>query len=184
MGIEPPQKIVKSPRAQGRKVMQVSTPGGGSGLKSTQKKGALARVEAIEPPSTGKKRGRPSRQDLLMREQERQEAIARGEPDPELKRKKRKPLKLNDVDSEEEAKEERKRRKREEKEEKKRLRKLEKSEDTEDTEDEKPKKKGRKKKVLNDEELAEREKERKRKYKEQREKQKEKVEKRKQYLIR
>merc|ERR1711970_236153 len=48
----------------------------------------------------------------------------------------------------------------------------------------KPKKKGRKKKVLNDEELAEREKERKRKYKEQREKQKEKVEKRKQYLIR
>merc|ERR1712013_607898 len=52
------------------------------------------------------------------------------------------------------------------------------------TEDEKPKKKGRKKKVLNDEELAEREKERKRKYKEQREKQKEKVEKRKQYLIR
>jgi len=183
--IEPPQKVVKPKGPPGRKVMQVSTPGTGpSPGKATPKKGPVARAQEIEPPSTGKKRGRPSRQDLLMREQERQEAIARGEPDPELKRKKRKPLKLNDVDSEEEAKEERKRRKREEKEEKKRLRKLEKSEDTEDTEDEKPKKKGRKKKVLNDEELAEREKERKRKYKEQREKQKEKVEKRKQYLIR
>jgi len=183
--IEPPQKVVKPKGPPGRKVMQVSTPGTGpSPSKATPKKGPIVRVQEIEPPSTGKKRGRPSRQDLLMREQERQEAIARGEPDPELKRKKRKPLKLNDVDSEEEAKEERKRRKREEKEEKKRLRKLEKSEDTEDTEDEKPKKKGRKKKVLNDEELAEREKERKRKYKEQREKQKEKVEKRKQYLIR
>jgi len=181
--IEPPQKIVKSPRAQGRKVMQVSTPGGGSGLKSTPKKGAFAKVEAIEPPSTGKKRGRPSRQDLMLREQERQEAIARGEPDPELKRKRRKPMKLNDVDSEEESKEERKRRKREEKEEKKRMKKA-KSEDTEDTEDEKPRKKGRKKKVFNEEELAEREKERKRKYKEAREKQKEKVEKRKLYLIR
>jgi len=183
--LEPPQKVVKPKGPLGRKVMQVSTPGTGySPPKGTPKKGALARMQELEPPSTGKKRGRPSRQDLLMREQERQEAIGRGEPDPELKRKKRKPMKLNDVDSEEESKEERKRRKREEKEEKKRMRKLEKSEDTEDTEDEKPKKKGRKKKILNDDELAEREKERKRKYKEAREKQREKVEKRKQYLIR
>jgi len=181
-GDEPPQQVVKTPKVPGRKVMQVSTPGG-PGVKGTPKKGAFANVEEIEPPSTGKKRGRPSRQDLALREQERQEAIGRGEPDPELKRKKRKPMKLNDVDSEEESKEERKRRKREEKEEKKRMRKA-KSEDTEDTEDEKPRKKGRKKKVFNEEELAEREKERKRKYKEARDKQKAKVEQRKQYLIR
>merc|ERR1712105_504135 len=85
-GIEPPQKVVKPKGPPGRKVMQVSTPGTGpSPGKSTPKKGPVARVQEIEPPSTGKKRGRPSRQDLLMREQERQEAIARGEPDPELK---------------------------------------------------------------------------------------------------
>jgi len=183
-GMEPPQKVVKTPKPHpGRKVMLVSTPGTGPALsKGTPRKSPVGKA-SVEPPSTGKKRGRPSRADLMQREQERQEAIARGEPDPELKRKRRKPLKLNDGDSEEESKEERKRRKREEKEEKKRLKKLA-SEDTEDTEDEKPKKKGRKKKILNEEELAEREKERKRKYKEAREKQKEKVEKRKQYLIR
>merc|ERR1712181_56879 len=106
--VEPPQKVVKTPKGPpGRKVMQVSTPGTGySPPKGTPKKGALARLQEEEPPSTGKKRGRPSRQDLALREQERQEAIARGEPDPELKRKRRKPMKLNDVDSEEESKEE------------------------------------------------------------------------------
>merc|ERR1712130_713138 len=81
--IEPPQKVVKPKGPPGRKVMQVSTPGTGpSPSKATPKKGPIVRVQEIEPPSTGKKRGRPSRQDLLMREQERQEAIARGEPDP------------------------------------------------------------------------------------------------------
>jgi len=183
--VEPPQKIVKAPRPAGRKVMQVSTPGTGTTLKITPKKGAVEKVIAIETPSSGKKRGRPSRQDLMLREQERQDAIARGEPDPELKRKRRKPMKLNDVDSEEESREERKRRKREEKEERKRLIKAAMSEGSEESDEDKPRKKGgRKKRVLNEEELAEREKERKRKYKEAREKQKEKVEKRKQYLIR
>merc|ERR1711875_173629 len=77
--IEPPQKVVKPKGPPGRKVMQVSTPGTGpSPGKATPKKGPVARAQEIEPPSTGKKRGRPSRQDLLMREQERQEAIARG----------------------------------------------------------------------------------------------------------
>ena len=174
---EPPTKIVKMPKVTIRKIAQVSTPGTGSN-ETTPKKMPFAGAGVM---STGKKRGRPSRADLVIREQERQEALARGEPDPDLKRKRRKPLKLNDADSEEELKVERKRKKREEKEERKRAKR---NEDTEDTDnDEKPKKKGRRKKILTAEEEKARDEERKRKYKELRDKQKEKAERRKNYLI-
>jgi len=156
---EPPAKIVKTPKVTIRKVAQVSTPGGSN--ETTPKKMPFAGAGVM---SSGKKRGRPSRADLAVREKERQEAMARGEPDPELKRKRRKPIKLNDADSEEELKEERKRRKREEKEERKKARR---NDDTEDTDnDEKPKKKGRRKKILTAEEEKARDEERKRKYKE------------------
>jgi len=169
---EPPAKIVKTPKVTIRKVAQVSTPGGSN--ETTPKKMPFAGAGVM---STGKKRGRPSRADLAIREKERQEAMARGEPDPDLKRKRRKPIKLNDADSEEELKEERKRRKREEKEERKKARR---NDDTEDTDnDEKPKKKGRRKKILTAEEEKARDEERKRKYKELRDKQKEKAERRK-----
>merc|ERR1712098_988208 len=141
--VEPPPKVVKTPKVTIRKVQQVVTPGSGE-ANETPKKMPFAGALAV---STGKKRGRPSRADLAQREQERQEAIARGEPDPELKRKRRKPLKLNDAESEEDSKEVRKRRKREEREERRKAKA--KSEDTEDTDvEEKPKKKGRKKKIL------------------------------------
>jgi len=173
---EPPAKIVKTPKVTIRKVAHVSTPGGSN--ETTPKKMPFAGAGVM---SSGKKRGRPSRADLAVREKERQEAMARGEPDPELKRKRRKPIKLNDADSEEELKEERKRRKREEKEERKKARR---NDDTEDTDnDEKPKKKGRRKKILTAEEEKARDEERKRKYKELRDKQKEKAERRKNYLI-
>jgi len=176
--VEPPPKVVKTPKVTIRKVQQVVTPGSGDG-NETPKKMPFAGALAV---STGKKRGRPSRADLALREQERQEAIARGEPDPELKRKRRKPLKLNDAESEEDSKEVRKRRKREEREERRKAKA--KSEDTEDTDvEEKPKKKGRKKKILTEEEEKERDEERKRKYKELRDKLKEKAERRKNYLI-
>jgi len=169
---ETPAKIPKTPKVTIRKVMQESTPGGSSSKQDTV-------------TSTVKKRGRPSKADILQREKEREEAMARGEPDPDLKRKRRKPNKLADgASSEEESKEEKKRRKREEKEEKKRRRKA-KSEDTEDSDEEKPKKKkGRQKKILNEEEMKEREVIRKEKYQIIREKQKAKLEKRKAYLIR
>merc|ERR1712098_779135 len=108
--VEPPPKVVKTPMVTIRKVQQVVTPGSGDG-NETPKKMPFAGALAV---STGKKGGRPSRADLALREQERQEAIARGEPDPELKRKRRKPLKLNDAESEEDSKEVSKRRKREE----------------------------------------------------------------------
>jgi hypothetical protein len=65
---------------------------------------------AAAPPSgvtasALKRRGRPTRAEMQEREVQRQAAIARGEPDPELKRKRRKPNKLkdgvSDVDTEE-----------------------------------------------------------------------------------
>ena len=177
--------VVKTPKVTIRKVMQVTTPGTGGGKDdSTPRKMPFAGAAGVS--STVKKRGRPSRADLALREQERQEALARGEPDPELKRKRRKPLKLNDADSEEDSREERKKRKREEREERRQSKKVKpRSEDTEDTDvEEKPKKKGRKKKILTPEEEAARDEERKRKYKEIRDRQKEKLERRKAYLIR
>merc|ERR1712210_352223 len=101
---------------------------GGSSLAPATKK------TLMEVTESGKKRGRPSKAEVAQREKERQEAIARGEPDPELKRKRRKPPKLADgASSEEETKEEKKKRKKEE---------------TEDSDEEKPKKKkGRQKKI-------------------------------------
>ena len=162
---------MKTPKVTIRKVQQVTTPGSSGGKEdSTPAKVPFAGSASVSV----KKRGRPSRADLALREQERQEALARGEPDPELKRKRRKPLKLNDADSEEDSREERK---------KKKTKPC--SEDTEDTDvEEKPKKKGRKKKILTPEEEAARDEERKRKYKELRDRQKAKLERRKAYLIR
>ena len=177
--------VVKTPKVTIRKVMQVTTPGTAGGKEdSTPRKMPVPGSASVS--STVKKRGRPSRADLALREKERQEALARGEPDPELKRKRRKPLKLNDADSEEDSREERKKRKREEREERRQNKKVKpRSEDTEDTDvEEKPKKKGRKKKILTKEEEAARDEERKAKYKAIREKQKEKLERRKAYLIR
>ena len=175
--------LVKTPTVTVRKVQQVSTPGTAGDKEDTSSmRMPFAGSTAM---SSVKKRGRPSRADLALREQERQEALARGEPDPELKRKRRKPLKLNDADSEEDSREERKRRKREEREERRHKKAKPQSEETEDTDvEEKPKKKGRKKKILTAEEEAARDEERKRKYKEIREKQKAKLERRKAYLIR
>merc|ERR1712025_928618 len=105
--VEPPAKVVKTPKVTIRKVQYVVTPGSGAGGDSAPSKMPFAGAGAV---STGKKRGRPSRADLAIREQERQEAMARGEPDPELKRKRRKPLKLNDADFEEDSREEKKKR--------------------------------------------------------------------------
>ena len=138
--------------------------------------------------STVKKRGRPSRADLKEREDARQAALARGEPDPELKRKRRKPNKLIEAASEGEepvstpAKNadgakaaatpgggKRKRKP--------------KVVDPDEEAEEKPVKRGRAKKVLTAEELEEREKERKRKYQEQKELLRAKKEKREKYLI-
>merc|ERR1711988_640871 len=82
--------VVKTPAVSVRKVQQVSTPGSGGDKEDASSKMPYAGNTAV---STVKKRGRPSRADLALREQERQEALARGEPDPELKRKRRKPLK-------------------------------------------------------------------------------------------
>merc|ERR1719500_1392746 len=177
----PEMKLLqKTPKVTIRKVMKVATPGGNSLPPATKKTLTDGLTES------GKKRGRPSKAEVAQREKERQEAIARGEPDPELKRKRRKPPKLADgASSEEETKEEKKKRKKEEREEKKRLKKQAKSEDTEDTDEEKPKKKkGRQKKILTEEELKEREEIRKEKYRIIREKQKAKLDKRKAYLIR
>merc|ERR1719460_1182388 len=159
--------------------MKVATPGGSSLAPATKK-------TLMEVTESGKKRGRPSKAEVAQREKERQEAIARGEPDPELKRKRREPPKLADgASSEEETKDEKKKRKKEEREEKKRLKKKAKSEDTEDSDEEKPKKKkGRQKKILTEEELKEREEIRKEKYRIIREKQKAKLDKRKAYLTR
>merc|ERR1712130_207413 len=115
----PEMKLLqKTPKVTIRKVMKVATPGGSSLPPATKKTLMEATTES------GKKRGRPSKAEVAQREKERQEAIARGEPDPELKRKRRKPPKLADgVSSEEETKEEKKKRKKEEREEKKRLKK-------------------------------------------------------------
>ena len=160
---------LKTPKVTIRKVAQVSTPGSEAAASLTP---------------GGKKRGRPSRSDLAVRERERQEALARGEPDPEARRKKRRPQKLNDADSEEDQREERRRRKREEREERKKVKKMLRNEDTEDTdEDSKPKKKGRKKMILTEEEIKARDMERKRKAREIQRLKKEKEEKRKNYLI-
>merc|ERR1711953_1382054 len=159
----PEMKLLqKTPKVTIRKVMKVSTPGVNSLPPATKK----TVMEGQGVTESGKKRGRPSKAELAQREIERQEAIARGEPDPELKRKRRKPPKLADgVSSEEDSKEEKKRRKKEEREEKKRLKKKAKSDDTGEPDEEKPKKKkGRQKKILTEEELKEREEIRKEKY--------------------
>merc|ERR1712060_449474 len=133
-----------------RKVMKVSTPGVNSLPPPTKK----TVMEGQGVTGSGKKRGRPSKAELVQREIERQEAIARGEPDPELKRKRKPPKVADGVSSEEDSKEEKKRRKKEERVEKKRLKKKAKSDDTEESEEEKPeKKKGRRKKILTEEEL-------------------------------
>merc|ERR1712032_1235375 len=63
--------------------LKVATPGGTS-LPPATKKSLIGEVT-----ESGKKRGRPSKAEVAQREKERQEAIARGEPDPELKRKRR-----------------------------------------------------------------------------------------------
>merc|ERR1712032_600077 len=111
--------LQKTPKVTIRKVMKVATPGGTS-LSPATKKSLIGEVT-----ESGKKRGRPSKAEVAQREKERQEAIARGEPDPELKRKRRKPPKLADgASSEEETKEEKKKRKKEEREEKKLLQTL------------------------------------------------------------
>merc|ERR1712066_1169814 len=161
----PEMKLLqKTPKVTIRKVMKVSTPGVNSLPLATKKTVMEGGQQSVT--ESGKKRGRPSKAELAQREIERQEAIARGEPDPELKRKRRKPPKLADgVSSEEDSKEEKKRRKKEEREEKKRLKKKAKSDDTEETDEEKPKKKkGRQKKILTEDELKEREEIRKEKY--------------------
>jgi len=155
---EPPQVPVRTPaRSLGRKAMQVGTPGA--------------------TPGTNKKRGRPSRAEMAEREKERQAAIARGEPDPELKRKRRKPNKL--IEGGEQAQAPAQEKPQEKKSHKK---KKPKDEDTEDSDGEK-KKKGRKKLVLTAKQIEERELERKRKYQEFKAKQKAKKEKREAYLI-
>merc|ERR1711874_284951 len=102
----PEMKLLqKTPKVTIRKVMKVATPGGSSLPPATKK-------TLMEVTESGKKRGRPSKAEVAQREKERQEAIARGEPDPELKRKRRKPPKLADgASSEEDSKEEKKRRK-------------------------------------------------------------------------
>merc|ERR1711973_96815 len=70
--VEPPQQQVKMPNKtpNKRKVMHVTTPG--AAPKSSK--------AAIETASA-KKRGRPTKADMVIREKERAAAIARGEPD-------------------------------------------------------------------------------------------------------
>ena len=162
-------ETIKTPKATIRKIAQFSTPSSEASVAMTP---------------GGKKRGRPSRIDLAVRERERKEALARGEPDPVMWRKKRRPQKLNEADSEEEQRQERKRKKREERKDRIKLKKMLRNEDTEDTdEDNKPKKKGRKKMILTEEEIKARDMERKRKAKEIQQLKKVKEEKRKNYLI-
>ena len=74
--------------------MKVSTPGAPVFSKTPAKSSGAA----IDDGSS-KKRGRPTRADMAEREKERRAAIARGEPDPELKRKRRKPAKLKVCES-------------------------------------------------------------------------------------
>merc|ERR1712037_73242 len=75
----PEMKLLqKTPKVTIRKVMKVVTPGGSSLPPATKK-------TLMEVTESGKKRGRPSKAEVAQREKERQEAIARGEPDPELK---------------------------------------------------------------------------------------------------
>merc|ERR1712210_189549 len=77
----PEMKLLqKTPKVTIRKVMKVATPGSSSLAPATKK-------TLMEVTESGKKRGRPSKAEVAQREKERQEAIARGEPDPELKRK-------------------------------------------------------------------------------------------------
>merc|ERR1711874_12059 len=65
------------------------------------KEGVAAKHRKVEElTASAKKRGRPTREALQVREKERQDAIARGDPDPELRRR-RKPNKLKDGVSEE-----------------------------------------------------------------------------------
>ena len=153
-------------------------------LKAPKRISTPGSEASVTLTSGQKKRGRPSRSDLAVRERERHEALARGEPDPEMRRKKRRPQKLNDVDSEEERRQERKRKKREQLKDRNKLKKILRNEDTEETdEDNKPKKKGRKKMILTEEEIKARDMERKRKAREIQQIKKEKEEKRKNYLI-
>merc|ERR1712226_1448684 len=139
------QKI--GPKVTIRKVMQVTTPGGGP-------RPSRREILAAEDKNALKKRGRPTKADLAIREKDREDAIARGDPDPELKRTRRKPNKLADgASSEEETLLEKKRRKKEEKAGKRSMKKT-KSDDTEDTDDDKPKKKkGRARKVLSEDQV-------------------------------
>ena len=194
--MEPPQKAVRTPK-------NVKVSGKGKDVTPLKHK----KVEELVTASA-KKRGRPTREALQVREKERQEAIARGEPDPELKRRRRKPNKLKDGASEESEdvdsgkdektkkmtkreekelkkreKEEAKRKEKEEKMEAKRKRKIKKMSSGE-SEGEEPKKRGRQKKVLTEEEIAIRDAERKAKYAAIREAQKEKKARREAYLIR
>merc|ERR1712200_147558 len=71
--VEPPQQQVKMPNKtpNKRKVMHVTTPGAAP-------KSSKAAVET----ASAKKRGRPTKADMVIREKERAAAIARGEPDP------------------------------------------------------------------------------------------------------
>ena len=61
--------------------------------------------------SIKKKRGGPSQATLALREHKRQETLARGEQDPELKRKRNKPKKISNKTSSGEDKSEKKKRK-------------------------------------------------------------------------
>merc|ERR1712079_123705 len=58
-----------------------------------------------------KKRGRPSQATLALREKKRQEALARGEQEPELKRKRNKPKKISENTTSGEDKSKKKKRK-------------------------------------------------------------------------
>jgi len=152
----PAKRTPKTP--PGRKIMKVRPPGS-------------VRVATPDVTASSKKRGRPSKADMAEREEERQAAIARGEPDPELKRKRRKPNKLMEAASEEEE------------EKKPKGKRKKKQEESEEEEEPVKKKKGRAKKVLTEEEKEEREAERKRKYYAAKEAAKAKKEKREAYLI-
>ena len=66
--IETPIKTLKTPKVTIRKIAHVTTPGSSEATPLQAEAGVT---------SSGKKRGRPSREDLAVREKERREALAR-----------------------------------------------------------------------------------------------------------
>merc|ERR1719481_973760 len=81
--------VARTPKVTTRKVMQVTTPGGGPRVS---RKEAVTEIDV----KSGKRRGRPTKADMVMRERDREEANSKGDPDIELKRTRRKPNKLAD----------------------------------------------------------------------------------------